>query len=238
MMKNFEKSIACIAVILIVASMTFAFMNVNNGYAQEPTTWEPPVSMWVDPLLTNVSAPAVSVGDLFNVTVWVNTAFNDTFASVFTWQVYVTYNGSLLNATRTGYTAGSTSEWFSTHTTVPVTPILTNDGVNGSVLSGESLLGADLRAPSNGSLIWIEFQILEMPDVNHSFTSTLGISNNNTSTYLLDGDLNTVSGVTFFDGEFQYWNLIPEFNPAIVVLALMTVSAALIVLRKKYALRL
>jgi hypothetical protein len=137
------------------------------------------------------------MGDKFNVTLWANTYQDANNSVIFTWQITVNFNASLLSATRVGYSNGSISDFFKGHSTIPVTPIITST----SASTGESLIGTDSRAPGNGSLCWVEMQINQEPTGNATITDTLDI--NNTDTFLLTGDLNEVSSAKY-SAQYNY----------------------------------
>jgi hypothetical protein len=134
------------------------------------------------------------------------------------------FNASLLNVTRVGYTNGTTSEFFAGKATIPVTPIITSS----SASTGESLIGTDSRAPGNGSLCWVEMQILLEPTGNDTITTTLDI--NNTDTFLLNGDLNEVTSIKY-NGHYQY--VVPEFTLIVLVAMMAVLAVAMIAYRKK-----
>jgi hypothetical protein len=120
--------------------------------------------MWIEPSTENLS-------DEFNVTVWLNIT-----ETSFTWQIKLFYNSSYFNVTRIGYTNGTKSAFFAEHSPMPVTPIVNNE--EGYILHGETLLGNDERVPGYGSLVWIEFKLLEIPPQNHftlNFSSPYGV---------------------------------------------------------------
>ena len=104
-------------------------------------------SLWIEPSIINKKH-----GEKFNITMWINIT-NDGF----TWQSRLVFNSTYLNATRVGYTAGATSDFFSGQATIPVTPTINN--IRGCVEYGESLLGMT-SATGVGSLFWIEFKVV------------------------------------------------------------------------------
>ena len=217
---SFKKSLANAVAIMTVAALVF-------GCAAMTTTanadLKPAVSFWIDPEVVNITTGG-HVGEKFNATVWANTYVDADDSEVFTWQITVNFNGSLLSVTRVGYTGGTTSEFFAGHSTIPVTPIITSS----SASTGESLIGTDVRAPGNGSLCWIEMEILMEPTGTDTFTTELDIDN--ADTFFLDGDLNEVTSIKY-SGEYHI--VIPEFT-GIILVAMMTVLAvAMIAYRKK-----
>jgi hypothetical protein len=130
--------------------------------------------MWLEP--SSIDITGRNTGYKFNVTVWANLN-----APSFTWQTTMHFDPTFLRATRVGYTSGSTSQFFAGHSTIPVTSIVTNSAVS----TGESLQGSDSRPPGNGSLCWVELELI----VPASGT-ILNIDNDDT--FYLDGDLNEI----------------------------------------------
>jgi hypothetical protein len=217
---SLKKSLANAVAIMTVAAFVFGFAPIRTANAD----MMPAVSIWIDPQVVNITTATYHVGDKFNATLWVNTYQNTNNSAVFTWQMTVNFNASLLSVTRVGYTNGSTSAFFSGHTTIPVTPIITST----SASTGESLMGTDTRPPGNGSLCWVEMEILQEPTGNETITTTLDI--NNIDTFLLNGDLNEITP-TKYNG--QYYYVVPEFTVIILVAMMAVLAVAMIVYRKK-----
>lgn len=216
---SFKKSLANAVAIMTVAALVFGFTATRTANADMMQA----VSIWVDPQVVNITTGG-HVGEKFNATVWTNTYVDANNSAVFTWQMTLNFNGSLLNVTRVGYTNGTTSEFFAGKATIPVTPIITSS----SASTGESLIGTDSRAPGNGSLCWVEMQILLEPTGNDTITTTLDI--NNTDTFLLNGDLNEVTSIKY-NGHYQY--VVPEFTLIVLVAMMAVLAVAMIAYRKK-----
>ncbi len=217
---GFKKSLANTVTIIAVAALIFGIAATRTTKAEVM----PAVSFWIEPQLINITTYEYNVGDMFNATVWVNTYEDAENYDSFTWQAMVTFNDSLLMATRMGYTNGSVSEFFSGHTTVPVSPVITNT----SAYTGETLMGTDTRPPGNGSLCWVEFQILMEPTGSEVITTTLDIDN--VDTFLLDGDLMEITS-TKYSGEYYY--IVPEYTMALLVIIMAVSAVSMIMLRKK-----
>jgi hypothetical protein len=193
--------IAIMTVIMVIS----AFAAINNAYAVDI---QPPVSMWIDPPMSNFTTATTNVGDKFNVTVWINT--DNTTLVAYTWQLTIGFDSSFLTCTRAGYTAGTTSQFFQGKTTVPVTAVITNT----SIMTGESLMG-DANMTGNASLCWIEFEIMNAPNEN---TTTLSTNMNftgapNSDTFLLTPDLNTVMELATYNATFNYSLPPPDTTP-------------------------
>ncbi len=159
------------------------------------------VSFWVEPATLEFDNFTHSAGDRFNVTVWVNSWVNDSYADTFTWQVKLNFDTVQLEAANVWASAGATSEFFQGKTIIPVTPVINN--VSGYIQTGESLLGSDLRAPGNGTLCIVEFEIM-MDDQNYTSAISLDVAD----TYLLDPTLAEITS-TKYDASYSY-SLVPE----------------------------
>jgi hypothetical protein len=151
-----------------------------------PNEQHPGDAIWIEPSFVDLSG--LSIGEKFNITLWTNL----TRASI-CWQICVLYNSSRLLATSAGYTAGSSSQFYSGYVTIPVSPVL----ANGSVMYGEALFGNIERPAGFGSLCWIELQILEKPYPDPVDYFEFAASD----TFILDFDLEEIP-VTLFSGTF------------------------------------
>jgi subtilisin family serine protease len=118
----------------------------------------PPNAMWIAP--STLSLANYSIGDRFNVTVWVNLNI-----SSFGWQFKIVYDKTVLNAVRCEYTGlKSQSQFFQGLPTMPFQPTFGElNETYAYVMHGETLLGAVERKPGYGSLSWIEFEIVNIP---------------------------------------------------------------------------
>jgi hypothetical protein len=114
-------------------------------------------AMWIEPSFKDLTH--YMVGQRFNVTVWLNLT-----QPSYAWQIYLVYNGTILNATGCGYTAGNQSQFFKGLPTIPLGPKFGQDpSGNAYVIFAETLLGEAERRPGYGSLCWIEFEIINKP---------------------------------------------------------------------------
>ncbi len=146
---------------------------------------ELPNTMWIEPSSVNITG--LSIGDKFNVTVWINLT-----ESCGAWQFRLLYDKSFLNATRCGYTAGSKSDFFKDIITLPVEPVFdVENDTHDYVTHGESWMMGDPRGSGYGSLSWIEFEIMAVP-LEGEIVTTLDISTYhhppNSKTFALDFD--------------------------------------------------
>lgn len=123
--------------------------STNNIKASNNSESYPANSIWIEPSRLRIN----DKGDIFNVTIWINLTQNS-----FAWQIKLDFNSTFFNATRIGYTNGNRSQFFSDYSTIPIIPKINNE--NGYILHGETLLGSDERSSGCGSLIWVEFKLL------------------------------------------------------------------------------
>ena len=157
-------------------------------------------SMWIDPSSTVFDTSNASVGTTFNVTIWLNMTEN-----IYSYQIGLHYNRTLLHCTSAGFTAGSTSNYAAGHKMVLAGPTIDTGSLgNGTVLAGESCLGNDFIAgPRSASLIWLEFQILAVP-TSGNFTGTFDITSEYpANTFVLDPNLNNINFNTY-DGSYLF----------------------------------
>jgi hypothetical protein len=130
----------------------------TSAYASEPTEPHNADAIWLEPSIIDVSG--VSVGYKFNVTAWANSS-KETAG----WQVWIYYPSAYLNATRAGYTAGSKSEFYQNITTLPLAPVFREENdTHNYVQFGESWFMGSYRGPGYGSLCWIEFEVMALPE--------------------------------------------------------------------------
>lgn len=162
---------------------SYILMDQFNLPARPTIPGEPANAFWLEP--KTVGLQGKSVGYRFNVTAWINL----TQAS-YAYQVGVEYNSTVFRVNRGGYTAGSTSQFFAGHFTVPVT--ITPDNINGFVAGGETLIGSDSRPAGSGSLCWFEFEI-----VSPSSVQEIKVSNNPNTTFALDPSLASIPTTSY-----------------------------------------
>jgi hypothetical protein len=160
-----KKFLSAIAILMLMLFMVMA--SAGNVRAQQSMPLD---SMWVSPSAINYSTNNATVGTLFNLTVWANME-NGTYD----WQVTLNFDASVFQEVAAGYSAGTTSAYFATHQTIPVTPVV--DNVGGSILFGESLIGSTDYVPEeNASLMYAEFNITSMPTTTTPITGIFDIN--------------------------------------------------------------
>jgi hypothetical protein len=169
------------ATILVAAIIVGVAPAIRAAPPPAPAFWVTPENLFFDTAHN-------SVGDKFNVTIWISTT-----GTSYVWQIKVNFDPAQIKAVRADYTGTGKSEFFTPHGSIPVTPQI--DNTTGFVVHGESLVGADSVAATAGStLIWIEFQIVAAP-ASGSLTSQIAVDADPSNTFILDPDLNTISGV-------------------------------------------
>ena len=163
----------------------------------------PSDSMWIEPSV--VDATGMSVGDKFNVTVWLNVSTN-----VAAWQFRLIYEEAYLDVTRYGLTGtgGSISQFFEKSGT-ETWGILSSEGSHNEthdyIMIGE-VWKSGPWGRGCGSLAWLEFQIKAEPEPP---TLTLDIATAHhpptSDTYVIDPSedeipLNVYNGLVVFVG--------------------------------------
>jgi thermitase len=166
------------------------YSNSTSFVIDVPGEPHPANAMWIEPSFKDLTHYAV--GEKFNITVWV--CLNE---SSFFWQVELLFNATFLNAKRAGYTAGTQSEFFAGHITIPVSPVI--DNVWGSVMNGESLIGMDSRESGSGSLCWIEFEVVNKPSEPYEGHLQLDAQ----ETYVYNPDLEAIP-IALYDGVYGF----------------------------------
>ena len=174
--------------------------------------WHEPIAMWVEPDSISWDTATVSVGYKFNVTVWVNVGTQEVGA----WQFKMIYDPSYLSFTgRAGLTGtgGMRSEFFEKSGTESWGLLLATGA--DYVQVAESWKSGPY-ATGNGSLAWVEFEVVGTPDKGETLNLKLDISSSYPDdTYLLDPDMNTIP-MDVFDCTITYtWS--PPPIPVLMV---------------------
>ncbi len=167
-------------VILLMFSVVLMVCSTNIAVALEPNEPHQANSLWIEPSATSVP----EVGEKFNLTVWLNVS-----EECFAWQSKILFNSTYFSVSRVGYTDVEKSDFFSSHTTITITPVIENS--QGYIIAGETLLENDTRSPGYGSLLWIELSLKTLPTANQfgvSFSMPYGVD-----TFVLDPYLDTIS---------------------------------------------
>lgn len=208
---------------LMALSVVFLLLNTIPVYASEPSEPHPANAMWVEPSTINLLT--FSVGDRFNVTVWVNmSTLVEGASGIDTWQVRLYYNTTYLKALRVGLTGGTTSQLFSGLSTTTADPIIQQN----YVFWGETTLGAAYKpVPCYGSLMWIEFNVTSLTPEPINFE----LSILNAYSWVADDQGNKYPP----KGQLDRYNsiVIPEFPQPLVVASLMVLTLVAIIANKK-----
>ena len=210
------KTAILIVTIFILASVMCLRLAYADPYSAD--------SMWIDP--SEIDITEMSVGDKFNVTVWLNVT-EDCGA----WQFYLIYNKEYLNVTRYGLTGtgGAKSEFFEnsgSSTFFPTPSMGAYNDTHNYILIGESWLGGPFGTGC-GSLAWVEFEILAKPPINVVLDIASAHHPPTSDTLALDSSqeeipLNVYNAI-----------VIPEFQVLILIIFLGLLSAVFIVYKKK-----
>jgi hypothetical protein len=167
-----NKMSVLLTAVLVVAMILYTMPVLTLSVKAANLAASPP-SFWVEPETESFNAVTTPVGTLFNVTVWGSTPVNDSAGlQTFAWQVNLGFNTSQLQAVKAGFTAGATSELFAGHSTIPLTPVITNTG-SGSVLVAETLLAGESVGAESASLFWAEFNVTAAPSAGQTFTCNI-----------------------------------------------------------------
>jgi hypothetical protein len=201
--KEFKKGFISATVVLALLLLMFIHIDaINAGVPSQP---HPANAIWLEPSELNCTGQVV--GYKFNVTAWTNAS-----ASVFTWQVNITFNPAHVNAIRAGYTKVAKSEFFENLTsTIPMAPVI--DNILGYVLHGESGIWPSVRDPGYGSLFWAEFEIVAVPPQGTTWSSVLNITN--VDTYLLNPDLEELPGMNKYNAAYSYTSPLDTTPPTL-----------------------
>jgi len=148
-------------------------------------------ALWIE-----LSKPTLSmVNEKFNATVWMNIT-----ETSYAWQTKIHFNTTYLNVSGCGYTDGNQSEFLAQHSSISVPPVI--NYVEGSVLTGESLLGSEEQNPGYGSLVWVEFELITIPEQTNT---ALNISfSYDIDTFVLNPFLETIPFSTIQNASIVY----------------------------------
>jgi hypothetical protein len=176
-------------------------------------------SMWVEPSTVYYTLSNATLGSRFNVTVWLNI----TSRNVFAYQVAMHYNRTLLRCTAVGFTAGGTSQFMQGHSVFQPPSAIDGELLgNGSMMAMETCRGTDsIPAPRVGSLIWIEFEIVALPQFTgdppqgETLTCMLDISSENPgNTRVVDENVEDIP-ITAYDCAYKIATSPPVHDVAV-----------------------
>ncbi|MEM3828150.1 MAG: hypothetical protein QXP36_02905, partial [Conexivisphaerales archaeon] len=178
-----KKILASLLVVLMVLAALPPFL-VKPASAGEQQNY-----FWIVPENLYFTTDTTSVGDKFIIYIWLWV----TTSNMYTWQFKLYYDTTQLKCTNCAYEPGPTSEWATYRTggaTAPTTPVIEEN----YVLFAESIVG-DYYVPAGtkAKLAKIEFEIIAAPPMGGQLTSLLTFDP--VDTYVLDPDLNEISGI-------------------------------------------
>lgn len=213
-----------LSIFFIITLLILPFNSINNVNAFNNTESHPANSLWIEPSRLKIN----DRNDKFNVTIWINLNQNS-----FAWQIKLNFKSTFFNATRIGYTNGNRSQFFSEYSTVPIIPKIDNE--NGYILHGETLLGSDEKTPGYGSLIWVEFEVVNASLKNiltFNFSQPYGVDTFVLSPYLDIIPLDSINGM---DISLSLEPPIPLYIVILVIIVIIVVTAfiVLIIMRRK-----
>jgi len=174
----------------------------------------PAPAIWITPENLSFETTHTHVGDKFNVTIHIGTT-----GLTFTWQVKVLFNPAQVKVVRTAVTGATSSEFFAGGgTVIGVAAVV--DNVTGFLSTGETLLSGGVGAIADSTLIWIEFQIVAAPAEGETLTSQISVEDPAlTNTFILDPDLNTVSGPNVGSATYTFSPPSPVRDVAVTALS-------------------
>jgi hypothetical protein len=196
-------------VLRLFATVFIATLIIGTISAAVRAAEPAPDSIYVVPDTVTFDTGSAGVGDKFNVTVCINT---DELS--YAWQVKLLFNPAHIQAVRLAYTMGALgSAWFYPLDRTGVPAVI--DNVTGFVLTGETLNGAINRTLGNGTLFWVEFQIMAAPPFGGSLTSLIDPTDDIDLeyTYILDDASNTIGPQRFGFCTYTFNYLLPSTNP-------------------------
>lgn len=219
-----------VGIVAIMMAIMFTAMIVT-AHADTPAEPHNADACWVEPSIINLTQS--DIGTEFNATVSLNLT-----EAMYSYQVALHYNRTLLECVASSYTAQSTSSYFTGHSTSSPPPVIDTSSIgNGSVFAGESVLGSDSVPGHAATLFWMEFQVLNFTaylPASGSLTTKLDISTEYpANTFFLDTNLNNINVATSNSSvtmapEFPYLLLLPTFMA-------LTLAGAVLSRRKQKA---
>lgn len=192
--------------IAVIAMLLTAMVPAFAGTPSQPHNAD---AMWIEPYSVYFTNNA-TLGTKFNVTVAMNIT-----GDVFSYSVGMHYNRTYLKATKAGFTDPPTSNYFTGHPTTLGGPIIdTSYLLNGSVLASETCSGTDyIPGPHSGTLIFVEFQIMKIPDKGQTLSDAFNISKEyDGDTYVTDPNV-VKKPITVYDATYGFQWLAPTAKP-------------------------
>ena len=186
--KNLSK---IITLLILITSILL----IQKTTISSPEPSHPANSMWIEPAVVDVNAMGLSVGERFNVTVWLNVSVD-----CGAWQFYMIYAKDYVDVVAYGLTGtgGAISQFFEnsgTQTWGIVSYEGSHNATHDYIQIGESWKSGPWGTGC-GSLAWIEFQIISQPPAGKQIISTLDIATAHhpptSDTYALDPEMEEI----------------------------------------------
>jgi hypothetical protein len=173
--------------IAILLALNIIAISVTPGSCLEPHNAN---AMWVEPASVGFGPANATVGTKFNVTVTMNITQN-----VFTYGVGMKYDRTTLKVSKAGFTKPPTSEYMTGYATTASGPVIDTSYLqNGTILASESCSGMDfIPGPHSGTLIWIEFEFVQVPTPGQTLPFNISRYVNQGDTTVADDYLNTLT---------------------------------------------
>jgi hypothetical protein len=213
-----------------ILMLTFvSLLGAQECFAQlPPNAPEDDNALWFEPSWIYLE-PSDPVGTKFNITLWAKSV-NQSKG----WQFWMVYDKTYINASRTGLTAGDTSEFYQNITTIAVAPDFKVDfnATHNRLDYGEAWIMGDPRSPGYGSLCWIEFEVVaSLPTeyVEIPIAITYGFRQvPNPQTYILYVD-SSKTPLTVYDGVV----VIPELSSLLMLAGLFALATPILLHTRK-----
>lgn len=157
---------------LVIAMLSLSIIAV---FPILPAQATPADSMWVDPPSITLNTGTTSLGDTFNITIYMNI----TSANVFAYQIALHYPTWLACiASDFTFAAGGPSVFFQGKVEVSSGPQIDTSFLGAhSILASESLKGADkIITPRSASLIWATMKINETATKTQNLTGVFDLT--------------------------------------------------------------
>jgi hypothetical protein len=184
-------------VLSMVAMLFLSMMTILPVHAVTP-------SLYMTPSV-NPPTASPSIGYKWNITV-----YGKNFTDVYSWQVALVYNSTLINCTNAWCTSDEMAIWG----TAPSTSFAV-----GKVMAADTKKGGGSGWTGDGpiDLAIFEFQILKAPGKYTTLSCTINMDNS--STYLLDHNLAKITR-TATDGSYSWaWTAPPPARVGVKILA-------------------
>jgi hypothetical protein len=185
--------------------------------------------MWIEP--PDIQLSNATIGMRFNITIWLNVS-----TPTMSWQFYLIYNRTHLEALRCGFTGDNRSLWSGNLTAdAPGQPDFDyHNGTFKSILFAETLRDG-VQNTGMGSLAWVEFNITKTP-LNATLGPIMGqmrLDIPNPQNNFMSFAINASFSLIPLDFGNSVYRIIPEFPFSTMLLFLLAVSVITITLNSR-----